>query len=111
MLPVTLPAVLRAAATETPDAEALVSGDVRLTFAGLQDEVSRFARGALAAGVAPGDRVAVWAPNTESWVIAALGAVSVGPVLVPVNTRFKGEEARLALATTGACLLVGAATL
>ncbi|MEO6204737.1 MAG: FadD3 family acyl-CoA ligase [Mycobacteriales bacterium] len=106
MLPLTLPAVLRAAATETPDAEALVSGEVRLTFAGLQDEVSRFARGALAAGVDPGDRVAVWAPNSERWVIAALGAVSVGAVLVPVNTRFKGEEARHVLASTGARMLV-----
>jgi acyl-CoA synthetase (AMP-forming)/AMP-acid ligase II len=106
MLPLTLPAVLRAAASEAPDGEALVSGDVRLTFAELQEEVSRFARAALAAGVAPGDRVAVWAPNTDRWVIAALGAVSVGAVLVPVNTRFKGEEARHVLASTGASLLV-----
>ncbi|MDT7545007.1 MAG: HIP---CoA ligase [Actinomycetota bacterium] len=102
----TLPAVLRAAATDSPDVEALVIGDVRLTFARLQDEVTSFARALLADGVAPGDRVAVWAPNTERWVVAALGAVSVGAVLVPVNTRFKGEEAHHVLASTGASVLV-----
>ncbi|MCU1590581.1 MAG: dicarboxylate-CoA ligase PimA [Frankiales bacterium] len=106
MLPLTLPAVLRAAATETPDRAAVVAGDVRLTFGQLQAEVSRFARAALADGVRPGDRVALWAPNTERWVIAALGALSVGAVLVPVNTRFKGEEARHVLTSTGASVLV-----
>jgi acyl-CoA synthetase (AMP-forming)/AMP-acid ligase II len=106
MQPLTLPAVLRSAAAEAPDAEAVVAGDVRLTFAQLREEVDRFAAAALADGVAPGDRVAVWAPNTERWLIAALGAVSVGAVLVPVNTRFKGEEAQHVLASTGASVLV-----
>ncbi len=102
----TLPAVLRAAATDSPDIEAVVSGAARLTFAALQDAVTAFARAALANGVRPGDRVAIWAPNTERWVISALGAVSVGAVLVPVNTRFKGEEAHHVLASTGASLLI-----
>ena len=102
----TLPGVLAAAAEERPDAEALVFGDVRLTFAQLRDEVGRFAAAALAAGVRPGDRTAVWAPNSDRWVVAALGFTSVGAVLVPVNTRFKGEEARHVLATTRASVLV-----
>ena len=41
----------------------------------------------------PGDRVAIWAPNTTEWVIAALAIYSAGAVLVPLNTRFKGAEA------------------
>src|SRR5690349_11145970 len=106
MLPLTVPAVLRAAATDSAEVEAIVAGDVRLTFAQLQEQVTGFARAALADGVAPGDRVAIWAPNTERWVIAALGALSIGAVLVPVNTRFKGEEAHHVLASTGATVLV-----
>jgi acyl-CoA synthetase (AMP-forming)/AMP-acid ligase II len=106
MTTLTVPAALRAAATEAPDSEAVVDGDARLTFAGLQVEVTRFARALLADGVAPGDRVAIWAPNTARWVIAALGALSVGAVLVPVNTRFKGEEAVHVLAGTAASILV-----
>lgn len=102
----TLPAVLRAAATEAPEAEALVLGELRLTFAQLQARVTEFARAAIADGVRPGDRVAVWAPNTDRWVVAALGAVSAGAVLVPVNTRFKGEEARHVLASTASSVLI-----
>src|SRR3954462_15387623 len=101
MLPLTVPAVLRAAASDSADVEAIVSGDVRLTFAQLQEQVTAFARAALADGVGPGDRVAVWAPNTDRWVIAALGALSVGAVLVPVNTRFKVEEVQHVLGATG----------
>src|SRR3954454_19866602 len=102
----TLPAVVAEAAAERPDGEALVFGDVRLTFAELQREVQRFSAAALAAGLQPGDRAAIWAPNSDRWVVAALGLTSVGAVLGPVNTRFKGEEAQHVLAATRAALLV-----
>jgi acyl-CoA synthetase (AMP-forming)/AMP-acid ligase II len=102
----TIPAVLRDAATRAPDAEAVVTDEVRLTFAELATSVEEFARAARASGVRPGDRIGIWAPNTARWVIAALGLVSAGAVLVPVNTRFKGEEAHHVLASTGASLLV-----
>src|SRR4051812_21259009 len=101
----TLPAVVAEAAAERPEGEALVFRDVRLTFADLHREVQRFAAAALAAGVQHGDRTAIWAPNSDRWVVAALGLTSVGAVLVPVNTRFKGEEAHHVLATTRASLL------
>ena len=42
-----------------------------------------------------GDRVAVWAPNSLEWIVAALGVTTAGGVLVPVNTRFRGAEAAL----------------
>ena len=48
-------------------------------------------RPVVANGVEPGDRVAIWAPNTLDWIVSALGAVSAGAVLVPLNTRFKGD--------------------
>ena len=102
----TIPAVLARAAALAPDHEALVTAESRLTFAQLQAQVRQTARAALAAGVQPGDRVALWLPNTVHWVLAALGLVSVGAVLVPINTRFKAEEARYVAQRAGASLLV-----
>ena len=40
-----------------------------------------------------GERVAVWAPNSAEWIVAAFGVLTAGGVLVPVNTRFKPDEA------------------
>ena len=59
----------------------------------------------MAAGLQPGDRVGVWAPNIAEWVIAALGAIGAGGVLVPLNTRFKGAEAAFVLGRSGARFL------
>jgi acyl-CoA synthetase (AMP-forming)/AMP-acid ligase II len=96
----TIPAVLRAAAAATPDREAVVTPELRLTFGELLDRSQTFSRAALASGLRHGDRVAMWAPNTADWIVAGLGLSSIGVILVPVNTRFKGEEARYLLDRT-----------
>jgi acyl-CoA synthetase (AMP-forming)/AMP-acid ligase II len=86
--------------------EALVDGEVRLPYERLGPEVDRYARGLVAAGVHVGDRVALWAPNCAEWMLAALGALRAGAVLVPLNTRFKGGEAGYILRTSGASVLL-----
>ncbi|MFB7598330.1 FadD3 family acyl-CoA ligase [Streptomyces sp. NPDC056160] len=86
--------------------EALVDGEVRWTFTRLREEIAACARAALAQGIRPGDRVAVWAPNTRQWITAVLGAVSVGAVLVPLNTRYKAAEAADIIRRSGARLLL-----
>jgi HIP---CoA ligase len=102
----TLPAMVTAAASAHAGRDAIVDGAVRITYADLAERVDEVARAMLAAGIEPGDRVAVWAPNGWRWVLAALGAVRAGAVLVPLNTRFKGEEAAYILTKTRARLLV-----
>ncbi|TYC20137.1 AMP-binding protein [Micromonospora sp. MP36] len=102
----TIPACLRAAAADAASVEAVVDGDVRLTYAQLDAEATRFARAAAAHGLQPGDRAVVWAPNSSRWIIAALGILAAGGILVPVNTRFKGEEARYAIGRVRADLLI-----
>ena len=84
---------MQSSAEQFPDLEALVDGDVRLTFPELAEAVRHAALATVAAGIRRGDRVAVWAPNIGEWVVAALGALSAGAVLVPINTRFLGFEA------------------
>lgn len=89
----TIAGLVRTNAARRGDALAVVDGDLRWTHAELARAVHGSGAAALAAGVGPGDRVAVWAPNSGTWVAAALGAVSVGAVLVPLSTRFMGAEA------------------
>jgi acyl-CoA synthetase (AMP-forming)/AMP-acid ligase II len=91
-----------------PDAEAVVEPDRRVSYHELGELVSTSARAMMAAGVGPGDRVAVWAPNGLGWIVAALGAQSAGAALVPVNTRWKGAEAAYVLSASKAALLVTA---
>ncbi|MEV7279928.1 FadD3 family acyl-CoA ligase [Streptomyces sp. NPDC093111] len=93
------------AAERYGDEEALVFGEERWTFVELRDRVDRAARAVIAQGVRPGDAVAVWAPNSARWVVAALGAVAAGGVLVPVNTRYKAAEAADILRRSRARLL------
>ncbi|MFI0479086.1 FadD3 family acyl-CoA ligase [Actinomadura sp. 9N215] len=90
----TIPGVLARAADEFPDAEAVVDGDVRVTFAELRERAREAAGAFIGAGIEPGDRVAIWAPNGLGWIVTVLGAMGAGATLVPLNTRFKGDEAR-----------------
>ncbi|HSS12208.1 MAG TPA: FadD3 family acyl-CoA ligase [Acidimicrobiales bacterium] len=98
----TIPRLVRVAAERYLDVEALVDGAMRLTFADLADAVVEATGAAISAGIEPGDRAAIWAPNSGQWVIAALGLLSAGAVLVPLNTRFKGQEAAYILGKSGA---------
>ena len=80
------------------DAEAVVDGDRRVAVRRRSPRWSTAAaRALLASGIERGDRVAVWAPNSLEWIVAALGVTTAGGVLVPVNTRFRGAEAAYVL--------------
>ena len=93
-IPATIPAAVADAARRFGDAEAVAEpGGVRLSYRELHARVGAVARALIADGIAPGDRVAVWCPNTAAWVLAALGALTAGATLVPVSTRFTGTEA------------------
>ena len=98
----TLPGVLRAAASRYADREAVVDGDTRLTYAQLQEQVSRSAAALIALGVDKGDRVCIWAPNSWRWEVLALAVTYAGGTLTPVNTRYTGHEAVDVTSRTGA---------
>jgi HIP---CoA ligase len=90
------------AADRFGDAEAVVDGPLRLTFTDVVERI-RCAAGAFAdQGIQKGDRAAIWAPNSAEWMIAAFGLLTAGGVLVPVNTRFKAEEAADIIGRSGA---------
>jgi HIP---CoA ligase len=101
----TIPAAVAWAAREFGDAEALADGGSRLSYRELGERVTAVAAALIAAGVQPGERVALWAPNSCEWVLAALGTLSAGGVLVPVSTRFTGPEAFDVISRSGARVL------
>ncbi|WP_442272256.1 FadD3 family acyl-CoA ligase [Streptomyces sp. M-16] len=103
--PATLAFLAAHAAAAYGDREALADGEVRWTFAELAAEIAAAARAAIAHGIRPGDRVALWAPNGHRWITAALGAVGAGAVLVPVNTRYRPAEAADVIRRSGARVL------
>ncbi|WP_416969661.1 FadD3 family acyl-CoA ligase [Streptomyces sp. 4F14] len=101
-----IPELVRLAADAYGDAEAVVDGELRLTFTALADQVARTAGAFASAGVRTGDRVALWAPNSAEWIVAALGILAAGAAVVPVNTRFRDEEAHDIVVRSGARLLL-----
>ncbi|WP_422746096.1 FadD3 family acyl-CoA ligase [Mycobacterium sp. WMMD1722] len=98
----TIPEMVLSAADRFGDAEAIVDGPLRLSFAQLTDRVRRAAGAFRDAGVDKGDRIAIWAPNCAEWIIAAFGLLTAGGVVVPVNTRFKADEAADVIRRSGA---------
>ncbi len=101
----TTPAVLDRIARDLPDHDAVVTPSRTLTFAILRTQVRQVAAAMIDVGVAPGDRVAIWSPNTWHWVVACLATHCAGGVLVPLNTRYTAAEATDILARTAAPLV------
>ncbi len=103
--PRTVPAALDRFADQLPDHDALITDDRSFTAAALRDEVHRAAAALITLGVQPGDRVAIWSPNTWHWVVACLAIHHAGAAMVPLNTRYTAAEASDILARTQAPVL------
>ncbi|HAK53897.1 MAG: AMP-binding protein [Vicinamibacterales bacterium] len=85
-------ALLTHLARALPDREALAYPAVRYTFAELEGEARLVARGLMAVGIEPGERVALWATNVPEWVVLQFALAKIGAVLVTVNTSFRAKE-------------------
>lgn len=94
---ITVGDLLREAAADVPDRIALVDGDPdpsarkEWTYAELLADVEKAAR-ALISRFAPGDRIAVWAPNSAQWVVLQQAVAMAGMVLVGVNPAYRAKE-------------------
>ena len=87
-------ALLTHLAAALPDHEALVYADrgLRWTFRDLEAEARLVGLGLIAAGVARGDRVALWATNVPEWIVLQFALAKVGAILVTVNTSLRARE-------------------
>ena len=104
-LPLSIPHAAEAAARRWPDEVALIEAGKTRTFAQLWQECRAAASAMLERGVRNGDRIAIWAPNSSEWVVAAIAAQICGAAIVPLNTRLKGREAGDILRRTQARML------
>jgi long-chain acyl-CoA synthetase len=102
----TFDGLVRHAAARSGDAPALVHGDRRLTWSQVDTLVDRAAAGYAARGLSAGDRLAVQLRNSIDWVVAAVGAMRAGLVVVPVNAAYTDAEVSHLLTDSGARLLV-----
>ncbi len=96
-------------ARRTPDAEALVHGQRRLTYAALAQAVHQAAGGLLEAGLGRGERVAVYLEKSVENVAAMFGAAAAGGVFVPVNPLLKPEQVAYIMADCNVRVLVTSA--
>jgi fatty-acyl-CoA synthase len=104
----TVDGVLKAAAAEVPDRPALVVPyqSMRFTFAQFDREVERIARGLIACGLTPGERIGIWSPNCGEWVLTMFAAARAGLVLVNINPAYRPMELEFALRLVGCRALV-----
>ena len=95
-------------AARVPDRDALVSvhQGIRLTYAQFLAAVEEVARGLLALGVEPGERVGIWSPNNAEWVTLQYATAKVGAIMVNVNPAYRTSELAYALGQSGVSMLV-----
>src|SRR5205814_4096115 len=72
--------------------EAVVDGDLRLSYEQFFDRCDRWSSALAGLGVRPGDRVATIAPNTHAQLESFYAVPQLGAVLVPVNYRLTPDD-------------------
>ena len=104
----TIPRMVRSSAEAFGNGDAIIDGTHHLSFSDVEAEMVAVASSLIALGVEPGDRVALWAANSAAWIASASGILAARALLVPLNTRLKGDEAAYILAKTDARVLLAA---
>jgi fatty-acyl-CoA synthase len=106
----TIGANLRRTAAAHPDAEVLVDVPAgrRWTYAAFDADTDILARGLIAAGLAAGDLVGIWAPNCAEWVQLQYATAKAGIILVTINPAYRSHELSYALRQSGVRVLVSA---
>jgi amino acid adenylation domain-containing protein len=106
-----VPELFAARAAAEPDLTALVCGTVAMSFGGLAARVNRLARWLIAAGVGPGDPVAVALPRSADSVVALLGVLTAGAMYVPVDLSYPVDRVRFMLADAAPRVVITTAEL
>jgi O-succinylbenzoic acid--CoA ligase len=99
-------ALLGEAAARNPDAEAIICGTERLSYRDFEDAVARCAAGLAAAGIGPGDRVALLLGNGVAFPVTMFAALRLGAIAVPLSVREQTQGLAYMLGHSGAKLLV-----
>ncbi|HEY7323435.1 MAG TPA: AMP-binding protein [Streptosporangiaceae bacterium] len=99
-------AMLDSVAAQFPDRPFVITEHYALTYAELADWSTRLARGLVARGVRPGDRVGLFLPNSAEMIAARFAAARAGAVAVPISFRLHARELAQLLTLSGASALI-----
>jgi fatty-acyl-CoA synthase len=112
LLEETIGANLERMVAEHGDREALVERATgrRWTYAEFNADVDALARGLMAADIAKGDRIGIWAPNCAEWTLVQFAAAKVGAILVNINPSYRTHELAYVLNQSGARMLLSASS-
>ena len=88
----TLPDLLARAVNRSPDADAVVFPNQRVTYSQLFQRATNTARSLKALGVDSGDSVGILMSNCQEFVDLLLGSQFIGAIPVPINARYKAKE-------------------
>jgi len=102
----TVPAMLQRQAQVYGDHPLFAAGDVGWSFAEAPHIAARFAGTLAAAGIQPGDRVALMCGNRAEFMEAFLGCAWLGAIAVPLNVAARGPQLAHYLRNSGARLLI-----
>src|SRR6185436_3740947 len=104
----TVGAVLEEAAGRWGEREALVvpHQNIRWSYRQLDEAADRLAAGFVNLGLAPGDRIGIWAPNRYEWVVTQFASAKAGLILVTINPAYRTSELEYALNKVGCKALV-----
>ena len=105
-LPQSLPHAFLEVAKASPDRPFIYFEGQTYTYGEVYAHVSAAAGSLAARGLERGDRVALYLGNSPSFVVAYLGVLFAGGVVVPVNTRYRAGEVRHMLGGSGARLVL-----
>ena len=99
LLGATIGAFFDAAARRWADHEAVVAPrqGVRWTYAELASRADALAAGLVGLGLAPGERIGIWAPNLAEWVVTQFATAKAGLILVNINPAYRLSELDYAL--------------
>ncbi len=102
----TLGSLLDDAARRYGNLEALVYNEQRWTFSEWKVATDRVAKGLIALGVKPGERVALWMTNRPEWLFLMFAIAKVGAAIVPLNTRYRTDDAAYTIAQSRSATLI-----
>jgi len=105
-IPDTIPALVAAAAAAAPNSPALHYQGATLSYRELDRRSRRVAGGLRALGIGPGDRVALWLPNTPAYLLLCIACARLGAIAVALNTRYRAAEVEDTVGRTEAKVLV-----
>jgi fatty-acyl-CoA synthase len=108
LLEVTISNALDRAAETWPDQLAVIVREqgVRLSYTELRDRAEAVAKGFIALGLVPGDRIGIWGPNSTEWILTQFGAAKAGLILVSLNPAYRRSEIEYALRKVGCRAIV-----